>query len=182
MAPDYQAWGHRGNRFPKAPWTENHSTRPQTNGSALSPGGGGGVSSLRWEPAGRAKGRIRPESTSQAVLTGAGGGRSEAPWFKALARGGPAWGLCVAGSIRHACLTESLGRHQTGLHNHVPSSGLASQASRCTKKSQRPLSPFSGQPAGGGRPRALPRTGGSDEAGALSPLVPSCLCFSLCLL
>lgn len=102
-------------------------------------------------------------------------GGLEAHWFKS-AHGDLSGGLCrrfnclcLEGSIHHACLIESLGR----LNDRVPSSGLASQTSRCTKKSQRPLSPFSGQSTGRWGCRALPTTGGSDEAGAFSLLVPS---------
>lgn len=60
----------------------------------------------------------------------------------------------------------------------LPSPGLAPQTSRCTKKSQSPLSPFSGQSTGKGGCRILLKAGGSDEAGAFCLLVPSL--FSLC--
>lgn len=75
---------------------------------------------------------------------------------------------------RPSCLPDShSGGHRQGSVTKVPSPGLASQTSRCTKKSQRLLSPVSGQSTGRGGLRILPGTGGSDEAGAFSLLVPS---------
>lgn len=75
--------------------------------------------------------------------------------------------------------SQSLGGESPGVRIralHLP--GLAPQTSRCTKKAQSLLSPFSGQSTGRGGCRALLNAGGSEEAGAFSLLVPSLL--SLC--
>lgn len=62
-------------------------------------------------------------------------------------------GLCqkqlrvLEGGIHHACLTV-IQRRETRHKDQSPSPGLAPQTSRCIKKSQSPLSPFSGQSTG----------------------------------
>lgn len=67
--------------------------------------------------------------------------------------------------------SQLLGGESPGSRSPAP--GLAPQTSRCTKKSQSPLSPFSGQSTGRGGCRALLKADGSDEAGVFSLLVPS---------
>lgn len=118
------------------------------------------------------------------MLRVAGGG-SGTPWSQRSR--GPGWGcvrndcVCLAGSVHHACLIESLGRHQAGsmlksLHLAWPPRPPGAQ------RKHKDLSHLAVSPQAGGGRRALPRTGGSAAAGAFSLLVPSCLCFSLCLL
>lgn len=102
----------------------------------------------------------------------------DAPWFESsggdLGRGACLRRLRVLGRERpSSCLPQSLGRRKARSGIKAPRSGLASQTSRCIKKSQRPLSPLSGQSTGRWGRRALPRTGGSDEAGAVALLVLS---------
>lgn len=63
----------------------------------------------------------------------------------------------------------------------LPSSGLASQTSRCTKKSQRTLSPLKGQSTGRWGLSRLRKTGGSDEA-RVSSLRPMSALFCFLLL
>lgn len=81
--------------------------------------------------------------------------------------------VCLAGSVHRAACHSRSGGERPGSGIKAPRSGLASQTSRCIKKSQRPLSPLSGQSTGRRGRRALPRTGGSDEAGAVALLVLS---------
>lgn len=101
------------------------------------------------------------------------------PWIPELLCG-PEWGVV---SETTACAAKGhpscLGDERPGINiRALPSPGLAPQTSRCIKKSQSPLSPFSGQSTGRGGCRALLKAGGSDEAGAFCLLVPSLL--SLC--
>lgn len=148
----------------------------------LAPGGGGdgGGRQPQVEISRSGQSRIRPECTSQDVLRVAG-----TPWSQRSR--GPGWGcvrndcVCLAGSVHHACLIESLGRHQTdsmfkSLHLAWPPRPPGAQ------RNHKDLSHLAVSPQAGGGWRALPRTGGSGAAGAFSLLVPSCLCFSLCLL
>lgn len=98
---------------------------------------------------------------------------SKAPagtWVGARVCGGC---VCLAGSVHRAACHSRSGGERPGSGIKAPRSGLASQTSRCIKKSQRPLSPLSGQSTGRWGRRALPRTGGSDEAGAVALLVLS---------
>lgn len=98
---------------------------------------------------------------------------SKAPagtWVGARVCGGC---VCLAGSVHRAACHSRSGGERPGSGIKAPRSGLASQTSRCIKKSQRPLSPLSGQSTGRRGRRALPRTGGSDEAGAVALLVLS---------
>lgn len=98
---------------------------------------------------------------------------SKAPagtWVGARVCGGC---VCLAGSVHRAACHSRSGGERPGSGTKAPRSGLASQTSRCIKKSQRPLSPLSGQSTGRRGRRALPRTGGSDEAGAVALLVLS---------
>lgn len=117
---------------------------------------GGRASSLSRKSTGQGEGRLTHCSTPQgleAVLEGGGGEQgTRSPWVPSscVPLSG---GLCqkplrvLEGSIHHACLTDT--RRQQTRHKHQsPSPGLAPQTSRCTKKSQSPLSPFSGQSTG----------------------------------
>lgn len=142
---------------------------------------GGRASSLSRKPAGQGEGRLTHCSTPQGletVLEGGGGN----PWVPSscVPLSG---GLCrkqlrvLEGGIHHACLTVTR-RREPRRKNRSPAPGLAPQTSRCTKKAQSLLSPFSGQSTGSGGCRALLKAGGSEEAGAFSLLVPSLL--SLC--
>lgn len=114
-----------------------------------------------------------------AGCAGGGGGNSWVPNSCVPLSGG----LCqkqlrvLEGGIHHARLTVT-GRREPRRKNQSPAPGLASQTSRCTKKAQSLLSPFSGQSTGRGGCRALLKAGGCEEAGAFSLLVPSLL--SLC--
>lgn len=147
----------------------------------------GEVSSLGWKSAGQARGRIRPDAHPRLCWRVADRG-SDPPWSQhSGGRGGPGWGcvrndcVCLAGSVHHACLIESLGRQQTG--SMLKSLHLAwPPRPRGAHRNHKDLSHLAVRPQAGGGWRALPRTGGSDAAGAFSLLVPSCLCFSLCLL
>lgn len=136
----------------------------------------GRASSLGGESTGPTEGGVTPQSHLGVGGWVEGGGGMGTPGWEALRalRGG----LCqrpgrVLGGSHHACLIDSLGGREPGSVVKTPSPGLASQTSRCTKKSQSPLSPFSGQSTGRGGCCCLPKAGGSDEAGVLSLLVPS---------
>lgn len=167
--------------FPKPLGWRTIPYGPQSVGHCSLQGGRAG--SLCRKSTGQGEGRLTHCSTPQGLETvledGGVGVGTRNPWIPELLCA-PEWGdvsettACV-GKRHPSCLGD--GRPGISIRA-LPSPGLAPQTSRCIKKSQSPLSPFSGQSTGRGGCRALLKAGGSDEAGAFCLLVPSLL--SLC--
>lgn len=135
----------------------DHSIWPPKCGSLLTLGRK--ASSLGRKSTGQGEGRLThcpaPQGLETVLEDGGWGWGPEPPGFQSSCVP-PEWGIvsetaCV-GKRHPSCL----GDERPGISiRALPSPGLAPQTSRCIKKSQSPLSPFSGQSTGrGGLPRS----------------------------
>ena len=172
----------REKRFPKAPWMEDHSIWPPKCGSLLTRGRKGQQPQSETNRSRRRQAHTLLHTSGFAGCAGGGGGNPWVPSSCVPLSGG----LCrkqlrvLEGGIHHARLTVTR-RREPRRKNQSPAPGLAPQTSRCTKKAQSLLSPFSGQSTGrGGLPRS-PESWWLRRGRSILPARPISA-FSLCLL